>query len=262
MPFAHSGATSAMQSPENTLQAVEKILGEPALPELPENVWKIRNNLILAALISIAVVFGELHIEPDSQILGLKFKGLTDQVLTNGLLAIVSYLLVHFLWASLDALVEWRLRVTGTRVAFVTTGRFSSEHGDYPSDPRQSTLYNWWKDEAHRIGSLTKNLPEIDVKLVEWEAKLKAQFRDGPDAMNIVNATTLLSSVREQMARLTREVKEASDAIGAARIPASLKRFDNWYALFLRSQNLRWLLIDFLAPVFAGGYALFLLLNR
>jgi hypothetical protein len=251
-----------MRSPKNTVEAVEKVLGEPAFSELPENAWKVRTNLILAAVISIAVVFGDLHIEPDSQILGLKFKGLTDRVLTNGLIAVVAYLFVHFLWASMDSLLEWRLRITGTRVAFVTTARLASEHGDYPNDPRQSSLYNWWKDEARRIGNLTRHFPEIDAKIVEWETKLRAQFTDGPDAMNIVNATANLSGVREQIAKLGREVKEASESIDSARIPASLERFDNWYALFLRSQNLRWLVIDFLAPVLAGGYALVLLLSR
>lgn len=251
-----------MRSSDNTVEAVEKVLGEPAFSEFPENAWKVRTNLILAAVISISVVFGDLHIEPDSQILGLKFKGLTDTVLTNGLIAVVAYLLIHFLWVSIDALLEWRLRVTGTKVAFVTTGRFSSEHGDYPSDPRQSTLYNWWKSEAGRVGNLAKNASEISQKLNEWESTLKAKFSEGADAMNIVNATTQLASTREQLARLGREVKEASDAINAARISASLKRFDRWYGLFLRSQNLRWLLVDFLTPVLAGTYALFLLQSR
>jgi hypothetical protein len=106
-----------MSSSESTTEAVFKVLGEPAFAEFSDNAWKIRTNLILASVISIAVVFGDLHIEPDSQILGLKFKGLTDAVLTNGLIAVVSYLLLHFVWTAIDALLEWRLRVTGTRVA-------------------------------------------------------------------------------------------------------------------------------------------------
>ncbi len=251
-----------MSTRENTVEAVNKVLGEPVFAEFTDNAWKIRTNLILASVVSIAVVFANLHIEPDSQILGLKFKGLDDIVLTNGLIAVVAYLLAHFLWSSLDTIFEWRLRITGTKVAFVTTARLASEHGDYPSNPRQSTLYNWWKNEARKMESMSSRPAEIDAKLLEWEAQLKARFAEGANAMNIANATMSISDVRQDLAALKRSIEETSKAIAAARIPASLERFDAWYGLFLRSQNLRWLLIDFLAPVMTGSYALILLLNR
>lgn len=251
-----------MSSSENTTEALLKVLGEPAFAEFSDNAWKIRTNLIFASVISIAVVFGDLHIEPDSQILGLKFQGLTDAVLTNGLIAIVSYLLLHFVWTSVDALLEWRLRVTGTRVAHVTTARFAGTGGDYPNDPRQSTLYNWWKDEAKRIGNLREWPAKVDARVTEWETVLKAKFAEGADALNVASTTRMIAGIQNDLMRLSSSIEAASKAIESARIPTSLKRFDAWYELFLRSQNLRWLLIDFLAPVIAGSYALGLLVSR
>lgn len=251
-----------MSNHKNTVEAVNKVLGEPVQTELTENAWKIRTNLMLAAVVSIAVVFADLHIEPDSQILGLKFKGLNDTVLTNGLIAVVSYLLIHFLWSSFDSILEWRLRITGTKVAFVTTARLASEHGDYPNNPRQSTLYNWWKSEARKIEKISSTSDEIDSKLRAWETTLKEKFSNGSDALNISNATSSISQVRTDIATLKSAIEAASKTITAARIPASLERFDAWYGLFLRSQNLRWLLIDFLTPITAGSYALTLLLCR
>jgi hypothetical protein len=251
----------AMKS-SDTIEAVEKVLGDPAFLELTENAWKIRTNLIFTSVISIAVVFGDLHLEPDSQIMGLKFKGLSDMILTNGLIALVAYLLFHFLWASVDALLEWRLRITGTRVAFVTTARLASEHGDYPSDPRQSTLYNWWKDEARKIGNFGAKVQDMDNRLSDWESEMKAKFSQGADAMNIANAIRPVVGLREELAKFTRELKASVASIEGARVPVSLRRFDSWFGLFLRSQNLRWLLIEFLAPVLVGGYALFLLVAR
>jgi hypothetical protein len=183
-------------------------------------------------------------------------------VLTNGLIAITSYLLVHFLWSSLDALLEWRVRVTGTRVSFVTTGVFSSEHADYPKNPRQSTLYNWWLGEAKKITNISQRIQELDKGLAEWNARLESKFTEKPDAMNILNATASIANTREEIVKLQRAIKAASETIQDARIPCSLARFDRWFALFLRSQNLRWLLVEFLFPLLAGGYALLLLFNR
>jgi hypothetical protein len=144
----------------------------------------------------------------------------------------------------------------------VTTARFSGTDGDYPNDPRQSTLYNWWKDEAKKIGHLRAWPAEAEARLTEWETVLRTKFSEGADALNITNTTKLIAGIREDLMRLTTRVDAASKAIESARIPASLRRFDAWYGLFLRSQNLRWLLIDFLAPVIAGSYALALLWSR
>ena len=251
-----------MQADEKSIKAVEKSLGEPAFIEFQENTWKIRTNLLLASVIAVAVVFGDLNIESDSTILGLKFRGLSDAILTNGLIAMTVYLLAHFIWSSFDSLLEWRLRVTGTRVAFVTTGVVASEHADYPKDPRQSTLYNWWLGEAKKITNLSKSFEEMEAGFSTWNKRLVTTFTEGPDAMNIVNATMSINSTREEMVKLQRAIKEVADALESNRIPVSLKRFDQWYALFLRSQNLRWLIVEFMFPVFAGAYALLLLFSR
>lgn len=251
-----------MRSSDDTIEAVEKVLGEPVFLELTENAWKIRTNLILASVISVAVVFGDLHLEPDSQILGLKFNGLSDTILTNGLIALVAYLLLHFLWTSVDALLEWRLRITGTRVAFVTTARLADKHGDYPSNPRQSTLYNWWKDEVRQLENFGATVQDMDKRLSELESEMKAKFSQGADAINITNAISPVVALRGELAKFKRALEDVGASINGARIPASLKRFDSWFGLFLRSQNLRWLLVDFLAPVLVGGYALFLLIAR
>lgn len=247
---------------DDKLKAVEKVLGEPAFAEFASDAWKIRSNLIILSAISIAVVFADLHIDAGSTVLGLKFQGLNDTVLTKGLFGVTLYLLLHFIWRAIDSLLEWRLRVTGTKVAFVTTGMFSSEHADYPRDPRQSTLYNWWKDDARKIGNLVGKLSDIEKTLNDWDTRLKREFTEKPDVMNIVTATTLIHSAREEVVKLKGSVKEVGDTISALRIPVSLRRFDRWYHLFLRSQNLRWLVVELGAPIVLGSYALVLLWNK
>lgn len=135
---------SAKQDQEQKIDAAKKVLGEPFATELSEVGWKVRNHLFISSIISIIYVLAKLHIEPDSTLLGLKFSGLNDQVLQWGLLGINIYFTSHFIWLSVDGFIEWRLRITGTRQAFITAGTFGSEDADYTSNPRQSTLYNWW----------------------------------------------------------------------------------------------------------------------
>ncbi|RYF18634.1 MAG: hypothetical protein EOO30_02590 [Comamonadaceae bacterium] len=251
-------------SPE---EAVQKALGEPVFIEFPENTWKIRTNLVIISLISIAVVFGDLHIEPDSQIFGLKFRGLSDAVLTNSLIAIVVYLLAHFLWAAADSFLEWRVRITGTRLAFTTGSKWGSNHADYPDDPRQSSLYRWWTDHAPQFGVVTDHLKGFESRLATLEQQVSSAMRSTLAAEPQVqaDAASIVTAIRETRDRLTHvegSVRTAVEVVQSGRVPESLSRFDNWFAIFLRSQNLRWLVIDIGAPVLAAGYALVLLTQR
>lgn len=244
---------------EQKLKAVKKVLGEPVFCELSDKAWKIRTNLIIASVISISIVIADLHIDPSSTVLGLKFTGLTDTVVRSGLFWITLYLIMHFIWSAWDNLLEWRLRITGTRVSFVTAAVLASEHADHPNDPRQSTLYHWWIEEAQKIGNLAEKVSNIERQLQDWESRLQTEIDARADSSNIVNACSLISGVREVVVQLKHGIEEARQTISAYRVPVSLERFDAWFKLLLRSQNLRWFLVEFMLPILLGAAALFLL---
>src|SRR5690606_22455278 len=67
---------------------------------------------------------------------------------------LVLYLLIQFLWQVADYLDYSRIRLTGSRAAWVTTAILGDSELDYPGDPKQSSLYNWWKVQSPRIGNL------------------------------------------------------------------------------------------------------------
>src|SRR5271156_3294535 len=133
---------------ESEVAAVSKVLGEPVFAELSERAWRVRTTLVVVAMVAIAVSYLNLKVDPAAAVFGLSFSGVTDKSIRIGLLMSVFYLAIHFVWVSWDSFNEWRIRRTGTRVAYVTTGRFGEASADYPGDPRQSTLYNWWRDQA------------------------------------------------------------------------------------------------------------------
>lgn len=239
--------------------AVEKVLGEPVATEFSEKAWKIRTNLIMASAIAVAIGLGELRITPDSSILGLKFNGLSDLVIRYGLSAVIGYLLLHFLWVAWDSFLEWRLRITGTRRGFITGATWGSEHEDIPREPRQSTLYNWWKQEARAIGNLTATAQQLNAKCAQWEADLKSRFAGTSDWTNISNVMTLIAQTREHANKIATGIKAATKALNSPRLMVSLSRFDRWFEIFLRSQNLRWLVLDLCAPLALAIWALYLL---
>ena len=246
-------------SEEKSVEAVELALGRPVGAELSENAAKVRRNLLVASFISIFLALGRVSLDPGSTILGFKFLGLNDELIRTGLSIVTAYLLIHFLWYVYEALLEWRLRVTGTRLAFVTTAKVASEHGDYPNDPRQSTLYSWWNYQARRIENISKRASAIDESMKVWEERLRTLYEERGKESNLHAIINIVSETRTAIIDLKRSVDHAQETLAAPRIPASLRRFDRWFGLFLRSENIRWLLVDALVPVLAGVSALVLL---
>ncbi len=245
---------------QKSIEEVEKTLGEPFVLDFSDYIRKIRSTLLAVCVVSIAIVLGGLSVDPGSSFLGLKFNGLTSELVFKALFGVTAYLFVHFLWCSVDSFQEWLLRVTGTRTAHVTVAVLASENGDYPTDPRQSTLYNWWKHEARKIGSLKEPLAKIEEKLDSWETTVKEAL-EGKDS-NVTNSCMSIRSVAEDIAKLKKAVEQTEKSVQSQRIPVSLARFDRNYRIFLRSQNLRWLVVELGFPVLLAGFALILLWSK
>lgn len=242
---------------DKSIEAVEKILGAPVSAEFPEQVIKIRRNALVFGLLSITIALGDVRLNPSSTILGFQFVGLNEALINNALVGINIYLLTHFIWYAFDGFLEWRLRITGTKLAFVTAAKFAEEDEDAPDDPRQSTLYTWWSRRAKIIGNFNKRLNDIDNTLRSIETELRKTTPDSNPSCKA--ALDILNQSLQTFAKLKGTVEATERTFALQRIPTSLKRFDNWYELFCRSQNLRWLLIDVLVPIFVSGYALLLL---
>lgn len=237
-------------------EEVEKILGEPFAMEFSDYVRKIRNGLIMVSVVSIGLLLAGWQISDDSSFLGLRFEGLTQAHLVGMLFALNTYMFVHFLWCSLDYFQEWWLRLSGTRVVYITGAKFASGQADYPDDPRQSTLYNWWKNEAGKISSMREELDDVGKVLINWEKTVRASL-EGKDP-NVVRACSSISEVSEKLNKLNSSIDNIGNLIGSERIPVSLKRFDRNFHIFLRSQNLRWLVVELAFPLLLGIYALLL----
>lgn len=250
---------------EKTSKAVEKVLREPVAAQFSEQAWRIRTNLIIASTIALVMGLAELRIQPDSSFLGLKFSGLSDVAIRMTLAAIIIYLLFHFVWVAFDSLIEWRLRVTGTRSSFQTAAMFFPDHADAPIEPHQSTLYNWWFAQKEAIGRIGVKADKFLANQDAWKAELAKMMQahpHSPDWGNFGRLVQLLEEWKTETRNLSAGIEANTKMMTDPRIAVSLRRFDGWYELFLRSQNLRWLLIEFVAPVAFASISLWVVLQH
>jgi hypothetical protein len=234
-----------MTEDEKRRDGVAKVLGEPVFLEFPDATQKARRNLLAMGAIAVAFAWWRLELTTAPTVLGFQLQNLSTAVFAWGLLWSLVYLLVHFVWLAWDALQEWRIRQSGTRVAFQTGARFGSADADSPSDPRQSSLYRWWLDQQRSLGRITEEMERTSRAVQVLSDKAGAPIDDRTGA--------LLLTIQTNTASVGGAVKHTSTVLESHRVPVSLERFDNAFRRFAKSQNARWILLEFGTPVLVGA---------
>lgn len=234
----------------NSEEAIKKVLQEPFINEFPDYVRKIRNSLIIISVISIFAYYTGVTVSTDSKFLGLDFENLEPVHLNIIFLILNFYFFIHFLWCSLQNFVEWRLRLTGTKEAYPNSPGFASEDIDRLGDFHQSTLYRWWHYKVDKIKNFEGFMNHIAGSL----EKIETQFFETPSPTAEVHRdiTKSLKKVSENLITLSSNVENLSKMQESKRIKVSLERFDNWFRIILKSQNLRWVFFELSMPLVLG----------
>lgn len=244
---------------EQEIRKAEEVLGEPVLAEFSEDLRRTKRNLLIVSGVAIFAHFSKMQVTV-AGFFGFKFSN-PDQIwLQVAVLSIVGYLFIQFCWRGWDYLQYMRLRITGNRVTHVTVGMSSYEYGDYPSDPAQSTLYNWWLTEAKQIGNLSAMAEEVHRVASQLdEAANRPGNREQVNINHVVERTAQLNS---DISKFENRLEKVEETINSARIPASLERFGKWFRRFSRSQIYRIILLDLAFPFSFGAVAILLTVTR
>jgi len=242
---------------EKKRKAVAEALGKPIAAGLDDEAKKVRRNLLAVSFICLCVSFLGVSISADSTFVGIKLINLKPSHIRIALGSLAAYFLFHFIWQAWESYGEWCLRLTGTRLAFTTGSTWGNEACDYPNDPKQSTLYNWWlnqskifqdSDDACGFSDIKKTIQELNSSItnnsvvgINFDKELKLAFAQLIGKLNSIESNN----------------KKMLEVIESHRISVSLKKFDERYKLMLESQNLRWLFVDVGLPIILGFIALF-----
>ena len=169
---------------------------------------------------------------------GIKFDTSPDKrFLDITILCLLVYHLAHFIWQSIDALKECKLRVTGTNVLFMKNDNRKTSDCDFATYPRQSSLLNWlWKQRhANLISDITqaeKDLKDIRLKLNKNET------------------ATTIHQLEEKFNALRQYVVDLNNTVNSKRTLVSLRKFENFCEGFAWSQRWRWYILEFGLPVY------------
>ena len=236
-------------------ERIEKLMREPTPLEVTNYEEKIRRNLLIASMIVFALTYLQLVPASDSKFFGLSFDNLTPKSIYIILLIIISYELIHYVWLILNKLAYWRVRLTGTNPG-VSRGnggmRFGSEFDpeDYSGEQENSTFYVWMLDSKR---SFKEVFQSYDSKWNSIEiATFDNQSLDQKTAEDILKKLNEISQIQSRL----------EGHVTNIRIEASFNRFEKWYSMMIRSQSLRWIILDFLLPILGGFGALGALLYR
>jgi hypothetical protein len=120
-------------------------------------------------------------------------------------------------------------------------------------------LYKWWLSRAKQIGQLQEGVTEINNALQRVERSIDSAKDRSLDSNSLTEIRSYLSQLQNPAHRIAQAFEASKKTIDSERIPASLKRFDDWFRLFLSSQNLRWFFFNLLIPILLSVAAIVLL---
>ncbi|WP_445360414.1 hypothetical protein ACJJIL_17950 [Microbulbifer sp. EKSA005] len=244
-------------------ESVSKVFKEPVLVELQDSVKKVRSKVVLVSFISLLMTYGDVKIDPKSTFFGLKFTGLNNDLIFSGLLILIFYFLFYFLWSIYEALQEWEVRVTGAKMAYGSKGPAQDAYEEnYPSDPRNASLYHWWSTQAEKISPIGETVSSAIASEREIKETIDRLNREGSELPREV--LDIPQKLRDNIAAwssLQRSILVISRAITSNNILVPLKVFDRRYRFFLNAQNIRWICFDFTLPVVLACVAIFKLLS-
>lgn len=242
-------------------KVIKKMLGEPFINEFPDYARKIRNGLIILSLISITLNITDIQLSNDSSFLGLRFKNLEIFHVMLCLFIFNAYMFIHFLWCAAHNFVEWRLRLTGTKLAYSTAAGWASPDADHTSDLRQSTLHNWWLNKITLIDKNYELLEAAKSSTSELNKSILIE-KEQTGSKDYEDIKRVLLLVNENLNKIQSNLESIEKFNSSKRIDVSLKRFDNWYKIMLKSQNFRWLVIELLFPLVLGVISLTFMLTK
>lgn len=237
-------------------ERIESVMREPNPIVATEQEEKVRRNLLIGNVVTFCFVYLKLMPSNEFSILGLKFDHLTPSNIYVILLIYVCYELIYYLWLTTNKFMYWRVRLTGINVQTVRGSQagvsFSNENSplDHTGSNENSNFYVWL------LESKTPFFSRINAWESSWKSIEKFSFDNtelGPD-----ERTKILDSLKT----IEQHTKHLTDTVNNIRISASMRRFDSWFKMLIRSQSWRWIIMDCLFPLVSGFVAVGLLLAK
>lgn len=236
---------------EEKAESIRRALGEPVLASFSEELRLTKRNLLfVSSSVIFAKVSGMTIGNENVSLIGLSFSNPGPFWLDVMLLGVTAYLLVQFIWQSWDYGLHTRIRATGTKVRWVTVGKSGHSGADYPEDAQQSSLYNWWVDQASKIKSISSTVAKLEE--TAERLKISAESTDPGKGLNYNNLIRQSAELKSHAHQLREQLYAVEKVIGSERISISLERFDDWFWGFSSSQTARLILLDELFPLCLG----------
>jgi hypothetical protein len=238
---------------EGKRRAIDALMGKPVQQELDESLRKMRVQLLVFCCAAFAIIHGA-GIDTAKPVFGIQLKGLSPFAIEWALIAVTLYTAVHFAWTAWDGFQEWRLRVTGTRYGA----------WDVQRDPRQATLFRWWLANNQNLVDMEQVRVLFEKYIEEGRDFLKSARLDLTTNMpnvEVVRLQQIHENLQTHANGLMNHLNTSRQVCEDPYIHEALQRFDNAFFNFQRSQNIRWLLVEWGFPIVFALYVLAHLLS-
>jgi|TARA_R110002072_G_scaffold227286_1_gene384147 hypothetical protein len=249
--------TTVKSKEDDDFGEVDMLLGNPVFISFTEDVLKMRRNMLVFSFIASEIVLSGATLDDTIAPLGISLENVSTENVYIGILCLLAYHVVHFIWNSLDTLQQWRIRLTGTWFSSPDDNWRMQGYEDTPSDMRRSSLYFWWSQTRDKFPDI-KNAVE---SIRDETDKIKShQITSSSNSDSTSELKTALPGLRNNIRSIESKLSDIHGKISSPRLEPALKNFDRWFWRFQKSQSLRWIILEFGGPAVFGLFSCGLLL--
>ncbi len=231
---------------------------QPFGKEISEYVERIRRNLLIIGFITVAYKLSGAQFSDQSIIFGISFTGVKPQSLEIGLLVLLIYLLVHFIWAGWEEYDKWRIRFTTLFDLRPVGTTFDAQLNEKKVKVHHHTLYNWWLYEFKFVQEKLDWFASTKQRLKELEETIKKCSKHGTES----NAHDIAGKLH------TLEIKLDNSSfpyepflIDRNKLDGPLKKFDECFWRQQKSWYWRWVVIEAGLPIIVAFIGIGLLVR-
>lgn len=241
---------------QDNKERIEKIMKEPSPLETTEYEERIRRNLLVFSALAIFSLFLKISPSDKAQVWGIGFENLTTNSIYIVLSLVILYELFHYSWIIWNNFLLWRVRLTGCKLeesrgdAPGVFGSSAPDLADYNGSERNSTLYSWLLENRVKYHAAMGGIESTQANLNSLVEKVNSEGLKKEDVSRLVDEVIKLKTATVTLV----------DYLNNERLNESLRRFDNWFDMLIKSKSWRWVILDFITPLLFGVVALCMLL--
>lgn len=218
---------------------------DPVIPDLPDNAFKVRRNILLFSIIVFSIFIFDLEIGAKGSYSGIEINNLDNKVILTILFILILYELIYFLFLNFEHFLLLKVKLGNT--IFVN---------NTPALKRPLSIYNsWTRKNAENISA-----EEVQKELAQLTTYIerKINFIAERKVSSGSQLTTFINEITNEIKKFQEVQKQIDGKLNSPSLSKPIQKYEIGLWNYQWQQLFRAYVVELFLPLLLGLTALML----